>query len=290
MAQMLTRWLPLLLLLLGPLARGAELPAVLFAGNVRGELPGCACSRAPPAGLARRTTLLHRQQAKGPLAVVEAGDALFFDVGPPDAAAQRRAVYFLALLKRLGTAALVPGPHDLAGGAAFLKREAAKAKVPVISANLTAKGARLFPGSVVVRVGTVRAALVGVSAEGPGPGGAVGAPALAAVEQELKRLAPHDVSLVFAAGGFSQAEALAHALEGRVAAVVSAGELTGLPAPQQLGTTWLVAAAPHGQSLGRLTLLDTEVKLDWLPLGLEVMEDDLVKAEVSALKPPGIYR
>src|SRR5690242_18228401 len=105
----------------------------------------------PAGGLARRKTIVEKARAAGPVLVLDAGNALF---KLPNSQERERAELILQAMGQLGTAAMAAGAKDLALGASFLKAAAAKAKVPVLSANLFGPDKkRIFEASTVATVG-----------------------------------------------------------------------------------------------------------------------------------------
>ena len=123
-------------------------------------------------GLARRATQIDRARAASDAALVlDAGDAFLPAPGPAGVAppspseVERRARLVARAYGRIGTTAVTPGERDLAVGLPLLRRLAAEARVPLISANLRDRaGQRLFPPDRLVEAGGLRIGIFGITA------------------------------------------------------------------------------------------------------------------------------
>jgi 2',3'-cyclic-nucleotide 2'-phosphodiesterase (5'-nucleotidase family) len=182
--------------------------------------------------------------------VLEAGNALFRVPGVPDDAAKQRAAFILKMLGQLGTAALAPGPRDMAAGRELLATEAAKAHVRVLSANLVAADKKgLFPASAVLSAGGLQVGVVGVSA--PSIHGAQ--PPVAAALAEAKKLRPKvDVVLVLAAMPYGDALQLATEAGDAVDFILQSGDSRGQGVAQKQGTAYVVPTGERGRAVARL--------------------------------------
>lgn len=195
----------------------------------------------------------------GPLLVLDSGNALFRNGGGASPEDLKRAHLLLSVMGRLGTRAMAVGVRDLSGGAAFLAAETRAAGIRALSANLTREGRRLFEASVVLEVGPLRVAVVGVSAPGPiVPGEArdQAGPTLPAVKAALAALGKRDLTVLLAATSFADAQQLAEQLSGQVDLVLQSGEFRGTIPPQRIGRSeaLLLASGQKGQAVGLLTL------------------------------------
>jgi 2',3'-cyclic-nucleotide 2'-phosphodiesterase (5'-nucleotidase family) len=148
---------------------GGKRIALLYSSNLHGEYDAH-----PLGGFARRVTLAAQVATQVDLLVhVDAGDSLLPRLLPPASAAEppadpaeveRRARLMAAGLGRLRLSAFTPGETDLALGPARLKALAARAGLPVVSANLMdARGKPFFPPHRMVKVGDLRVGLFGVT-------------------------------------------------------------------------------------------------------------------------------
>lgn len=128
-------------------------------GDNRGKIAPCGCQ--PPAGgLPRRVAAVQKLRSEGPVLVVDAGDALVTDPRRPDPESAR---LILSAMAATGVAAGAVGEFDLVLGISWLKEEAEKAGVPLLSANLRdASGEAPFPGRKIVEVGGNRVGIFSV--------------------------------------------------------------------------------------------------------------------------------
>jgi 2',3'-cyclic-nucleotide 2'-phosphodiesterase (5'-nucleotidase family) len=203
---------------------------------------------------------VEQERARGrAVLLVEAGNALFRrpvpTAMPPDLA---RARLILDAMGELRTAAMAVGARDLSGGVDFLRKEAARVGVPLLSANLVGPdGKALFPASTMVMEGGVRVGLVGLSPEGPVPAapGVVGRPAVAAALAEARRLRGRvDVVAVLAAVPQDQAYALLEKVGPHVDFVLQSHEGRGAGAARGQGAAFLVPTGERGKQVGALEL------------------------------------
>lgn len=159
-------------------------------------------------------------------------------------------------MAKLGTKAMAAGQRDLAAGADFLKSEAKKSGITVLSANLRDAGQPVFPGSVVLTVGGVKMALIGLTAPGPMPAfvNLIGGPTLEAAQAELKKLPKRDLTVILAATSYADAQQLAGALKGQVDLILQSGEFRGTVPPQSFDGVYVLASGQKGQSVAKLLL------------------------------------
>jgi 2',3'-cyclic-nucleotide 2'-phosphodiesterase (5'-nucleotidase family) len=159
---------------------------------------------------------------------------------------------------KVGTSAMAVGARDLVAGTAWLKKEAEKAGVPLLSANLVdAQGKLLFPPSKVVEVGGRKIALIGVSPEGPvtGDQGAKGNPTASAVRAEARKLRQKvDAVVVLAAMPYAQSLQLSQQLGGAVDFVLQSHEGRPAETAQHIEGNFLMASGERGRKVGRLVL------------------------------------
>ena len=191
--------------------------------------------------------------------VFDAGNALFANPGTSNEVLKGRASFVMSVMGALGTKVMAAGHRDLSAGAAFLREEAAKAQVTVLSANLREKGEPVFVGSQIVLAGTVKVAFVGVTAAGPVPGFAdlTGEPVVEAARREVAKLAGHkrDLTVLLVASSYQEAQTLAAGLKGQVDLVVVSGEFRGMVAPQNFDGTFVLGSGQKGQSIAKVELM-----------------------------------
>jgi 2',3'-cyclic-nucleotide 2'-phosphodiesterase (5'-nucleotidase family) len=188
---------------------------------------------------------------------VDSGNALFRHAGN-DPAAPARAQFILRTMGQLGTVAMAAGARDLVLGATWLKTEAQKAKVEVLSANLVdGAGKPLFAPSKIVEVGGKKVALIGISPAGPVPAqkAVVGKPAVEALRAEARKLRPRvDLIVVLAAVPYAEAMALAREVGGAVDLLLQSHEGRGQGSAQRIEGNYLMPSGERGKQVGRLDL------------------------------------
>ncbi len=190
--------------------------------------------------------------------VLDAGNALFKHPEPGmDPTEKARAQLLLEQMDAMGTVAMAVGARDLTLGVDFLKQRAKKGKLQPLSANLVdAKGAPLFPASVVTTVGGVKLGLIGLSPPGELRGGVQGRPVLPAVTAEAKRLREKekvDVVVVLAAIPYGEALQVGQQAEG-VDFLAQSHDKRGAGMAQRNGFATLIPPGERGRQLARVEL------------------------------------
>lgn len=212
----------------------------------------------PSGGLARRKTAIELERKKGAaVLVLDAGNALF--KGPyagSDVKEKERAELLLDSMDAMGTVAMAVGSRDLTLGVDFLKQRAKKGKLQLLSANLVdAKGALLFPASLVTTVGGVKVGLIGLSPL-ESVKGAQAKPALPAVTAETKRLREKekvDVVVVLAAIPYVDALQVGQQVQG-VDFIAQSHDKRGVGMAQRNGFATLIPTGERGRQLAKLEL------------------------------------
>ncbi len=192
---------------------------------------------------------------------LDTGNALFRAPGLDDAPTRQRAAFVLQTMGKLGVQVMVAADRDLNAGASFLAEQAQKAKVKVVSANLTEGGKRVFEPSAVFTAGGVKLGVVGLTAPGPVSGHAelVGGELAKAARPELQKLKGKvDVLVLVASMPYLEALKLSTELKGLPDVILQSGEVHGTGAAQALdGGGFLMGSGQKGQVMARL-----ELKLD----------------------------
>ncbi len=246
------------LVLAGPALAADRALTLMFTGDNGGEIATCGCRVNPTGGLARRKTVVEKARAAGPVLVLDAGNALFKGPGSKE---KDRAELILKAMGQLGTAAMAAGARDLTLGAQFLKVEAGKAKVPVLSANLLGPDKKpFFPPSTVTTVGELKVGLVGASpmgafdAAGAGPV-VTGEPPVKAALAEAKRLRPTvDLVVVLAAVPFADALQLSKEGGKDVDFVLQSHDGRGVGVPLKGEANYVIPTGERGRQVGSLSL------------------------------------
>jgi 2',3'-cyclic-nucleotide 2'-phosphodiesterase (5'-nucleotidase family) len=187
--------------------------------------------------------------------LLDAGNALWKVGTPADAETKRRAAFILETMGKLGTAAMAAGARDLVAGAAWLKAQAERAGVPVVSANLLdPSGRRLFPASIVVEAAGKKIGMIGASPAGAFDG-ANGGPIAAAVLAETRKVRPKvDMVMVLAAIPYADALQLSREAGSTVDFIFQSHEGRGIGPLQRGDGNFLVRAGDRGRQVGRLAI------------------------------------
>lgn len=229
---------------------------LLVTGDNRGEVAHCGCTSTPLGGLSRRKVVADGARAKGPTLLLDAGNALFKNLGGSDEA-KKRAEFILQTMGELGTSAMAVGLWDLAAGPAFLKGAAKKAKVKLLSANLTLKGKLLFEPSTVLTQGTTRIGVVAVGPDVNNPDfpGLQGLPPVPAAVAEARKLQGKvDVVVVLAAISVDEAALLAREAGDSVDLILQSADMRQPTVPRKEGSAFLISTGRRGQTVARVEL------------------------------------
>ena len=222
-------------------------------------------------GLARRATQIDRARAASDAALVlDAGDAFLPAPGPAGVAppspseVERRARLVARAYGRIGTTAVTPGERDLAVGLPLLRRLAAEARVPLISANLRDRaGQRLFPPDRLVEAGGLRIGIFGITA--PPTRADEASFRAAGIEVDDPVTAAREEVAALSGRGATTIVALVHVgtpaeTRGLIAAVpgidwaIAGHSGLRLDSPEPVGAARLLGVLAEGKELGRLDL------------------------------------
>ncbi len=245
--------------------------------------------------------MIEKTKKQGPVLLVDSGNALWKQPGLLGDADEKRAAFILATMGKLGTQAMAAGQRDLVQGPQWLKAQAAKAKVPVVSANIVGKDDKpFFAPSHVVETGGARVALIGASPAGPVPKSAdvKAVPAAPLVRAEAKRLRALtgkekvDLIVVLAAVPYADGLQLSRELGGSVDLILQSHEARGPGMAQKGDSNFVVPSGERGRMLGVLTvplgegLLQDGAELERDEQTLKMLEQqtETVKARIAAAK------
>lgn len=189
---------------------------------------------------------------------VDAGNALFAEVAPPDAGAKQRAELIVRAMAQMGVQVMGVGARDLSGGVEFLTTVAGRHRVTPLSANLYRGEKRLFAASQVVELHGVKVGVIGASppTELKVPG-VTARPLRETVVAEARRLRPQ-VDLVVVLGAVPYADALQIATDaGEAVDLVlqnheQRGMGPGVPIP--MGKAFVVHTGERGRQVARIDL------------------------------------
>jgi 2',3'-cyclic-nucleotide 2'-phosphodiesterase (5'-nucleotidase family) len=239
--------------------------AILYSGDVLGEVEPCGCRVNPAGGVVRRSGLLARltKEKKGPFLQVDAGDFLFEGKDLPESLAERSKIQAQALVRaheRMGLDVFVPGEKDLALGLPMLRNLFEKSKTKILTANLRWEGKPVFPGSAIFELKTgagkvVRIGVVGLVGETVGyPSPLTVEPRLAAFEREKAALdGKVDQIVIVSHSGMEADLELAKKTKG-VALIVGAHTQSFTQEPVVENGIPIVQASYRGQHVGFIPL------------------------------------
>jgi hypothetical protein len=207
-------------------ARSGKLLTILYSGNLDGEYEAH-----PLGGFARRATLIAKNRAESERVVyVDGGDSLLPRIPaaagepmPDPKEVDRRLELMASAFGRLRLDAFNPGENELAIGTRKLKLLAKKAKIPLISANLTdARGKLLFEPYRIIETPGLKVGIFGITTldvsdtERLRPLGIAAADAVAAAQSSTAALkekgAEAVIGMFHVAGGISEARRITRQL------------------------------------------------------------------------------
>lgn len=190
--------------------------------------------------------------------MLDSGNALFKNTGLKDADDKARAQVVLRGMGRIGVEAMAVGARDLDFGPAWLKSQAEKAKVKVLSANLVdANGKAIFPASTVITVAGKKVGVIGVSPAGPveNGAGAKGTAIAPAVLSEAKKLRKStDAVIVLAAVPYADSLQLSRDVGSAVDFILQSHDSRGQGAMQKGEGNFILPSGERGRQLGRLSI------------------------------------
>lgn len=150
---------PVLALFVSCRRSGSETEAVrlalLYTGNVNGELERCGCAEKQLGGVARRKTVLDQNRSENSI-LVDSGDIFFGSftglVGSRDFYVEKASA-MVRSMNRMGYDAATVGDYDFAQGASFLRQRIKEATFPFVCANLIGPDGRtvVAPYQIVQR-------------------------------------------------------------------------------------------------------------------------------------------
>lgn len=235
--------------------------------TIAGALEPCGCSKDQLGGIDHLAAYMASQREHAPNAVVlSVGPTLFLDAKVAgDTATQDgwKAETMVDALKALGLTAWTPGLNDWAAGAETLGKMRERAGAPLLAANL--KGAPGAVTSVVREIGGTKIGIVGVSdprdRAGALPAGTETTAAVEAMRAGLDEVKKQGATIFVGTAALPRGEALRlvdafpelHVLA--LGKPAQAGDMNDAPkAPALLGTTLVVEAANHLQTVGVVDL------------------------------------
>jgi 2',3'-cyclic-nucleotide 2'-phosphodiesterase (5'-nucleotidase family) len=197
------------------------------------------------------------EKGKGPVLLLDAGNALFKSAGQDELALRQRAELILSAMGELGTAAMAVGERDLNAGLEFLKKTAARARVPLLSANLLGtNGKPAFSSIATTSIGSVKVGLIGISPlSANGKLGLRAAPPVPSALSAARKLKGKvDVIIALAAIPYADALQLAKEAGSAIDLILQSHEARGTGIAQGNGLNFVIPTGERGRQLGRLEL------------------------------------
>jgi 5'-nucleotidase len=185
-----------------PSGESGLLARLLFTSNRRGEFEPCSCPDLPLGGIAQTVgTVDAIRQQEQPLFWLDSGDRLFrVDMAllsTEEAGRRLRAMVLIDAANLGGLDAMGLGRLDLGAGLGYLKKLAARATFPMLSANLVdPSGELLFQPSVMLKRGDLTVGVTSVLADDVLGDGFQARPARKALRSEVKKLRAQGAQLV----------------------------------------------------------------------------------------------
>lgn len=247
--------------------------AVLFTGDVLGDIEPCDCEGQPFGGLAQRAFLISELRRDSGALVLDAGNLLFrtlVAIGP-DALAYRK-VNALVLVDAYGLMAVDAvnvGPHDLVAGLEYLQRLQRRAPFPFLSTNLVAPESDqpIFTPELIIHRDDTTVAVLGVL---PGEMDGRGYTTLDPLDT-VRAAAAHareegaDHVVLLSALGLDESRKLARKVRD-VDVVLVAGDRSHTDPPARVRTTVLPQSGSRGKYLVEVVLGNGATTTRYVPV------------------------
>jgi 2',3'-cyclic-nucleotide 2'-phosphodiesterase (5'-nucleotidase family) len=257
-----------------PPARKEVRIAILSTSDVKGKTSPCGCT-IPKGGLSRLASFADSLRA-------EYHHVLLVDTGgyfPEEARREPVVPFLMNAMKLLAFDAVGVGDRDLGFGLAFLRENAARAGIPVVSANLAGKpgGALVFPASTLVQRDDVKIGFFSLVADQADFGRArdsiVVLDPTAAAKQAVADLRRQGAQVVVLLSnlGRTGTEDLCTAVDG-IDVAIAAHEVPLLEKGRLIRNTVVVYGGEQGQNAGRTAItLDPARRIEAVSANVVVM-------------------
>ncbi len=230
---------------------------LLFSANINGETDICGCALNPKGGLDRRLNFV-RAQTERPMLAVDAGNALFpsANLDPTKKSVLlKKAIAVLEGHSKMGIKAQNVGHLDLGAGVEWLRAEAAKAKMPLVSASwVDFSGKLLFePFLILTLENGMKVGVTGLSAGGASSSLADSVkarPPVEALHSVLKEIPSDILTIVFSDLGTDGGREVAESVFERPLLFIDSRDMSGLEIPLQMGSSLLIRPQLQGQQWG----------------------------------------
>lgn len=249
--------------------------------------------------MARRVRWIRENIDKNarPCLLVDAGDTLFSTPeSPAEPLLKSRALLILDLYGEMGYDAMNVGARDLAASAAFLREEAGKRGLLLVSANLFSKGKPAFNTHVILRRGRLRVGVTGLASPSLGKTpleeGVEARDPATSLDQALEEMrGKADIVILLSNLGNEEDTKLA-SRTGGIDVIVGSGQGPRLTEPVRAGESYLLRPNEKGKSIGTATIsLDGSkggktVNGRLVLLSDAFQEDEETRKRVESLVPP----
>lgn len=237
----------------------AEKITILYTGQTHAALYPCSCPKEPDGGVARRMAKVKELRLENPnTLLVDSGG--FFAGGMFDEHSQgieldkTRNEINLKALELMGYDALDIGDDELNFGKDYLLQKIRESKIPFLSANLRAAGAKAY---VIKKFGNTSIALIGLTndAAGPKSGGLEvedAKSALVKTIQEAKKNKAHLILVLSYLGEDKDKELIAQVKD--IDIFISGRPVNYTEAYTKIDSTILLHPSWQGRRLGRIDL------------------------------------
>lgn len=250
---------------------------VFFSGNVTGETEPCGCAVNPKGGLDRRLNYITAatKESPYPYLIVDAGNVLFPNekMDKSQEAAQRaRAALLLKGDHLMNISAQNVGYLDLTAGVDFLKNEAEKNQVKLVSANwVDSKGNLLFTPMMTFDLGREKAVIIGLSRGFKTDKPAKDAPTvldpIITLEKRLATIAEDQPVIVLSDLGSEMDRELALKIK-RGLIIIGSRDLSSIEIPIHEGASILLQGQLQGQQWGSIEVGWKPKAASWYNVGV----------------------
>jgi hypothetical protein len=265
---------------------------VVASGETHGMLKPCDCPNNPGGGLAERAAALNSLRDSAALLLLDAGGfaggGIYDDYTGGCAADSAKTVVTIRAMAAMRYDAAVVGDDDLQYGGRWLARVAQALGLPLVSANCTINGTRLFPAYRVIVKNGVRFAVTGLTTQErlfPGDDSCVILPPIASLRKIWREMAKvADRRIILSHLGEEATLAVADSFPD-ADIIVNGHRKTSRDAAARHGRTLIMQFGYEGKKLSCATVQwlkagrpGTLLKSNWLDIGPESGVDKTVRA------------
>ena len=248
--------------------------AILSTSDVKGKTSPCGCT-IPKGGLSRLASFADSLRAEYPYVLIVDTGGYF----PEDLKRQAAAPFLMNAMKLLAFDAVGVGDRDLEFGLAFLRVNATRVGIPVVSANLAEKatGKLVFPATTLVERGDVKVGFFSLVMDkadlGPARDSLAVLEPTAAAKEAVAALRGQGAQVVVLLSnlGRTASEDLCTAVDG-IDVVIAAREVPLIEKGRLIKNTVVVYGGEQGQNAGRTAItLDPARKISSVGANVFIM-------------------